>query len=357
MCGGGGGDASEIADRQQAAEAQRQSQIAAAVAAINKAFDSYGTEQTLAAIAASPEFAALKGEQEKRTKAREAEAKAKATARPRSMSLAERLQSVQQPANVGYTINQDGTIALPGGQLVSAGGELQAGGQVGLLGMSPEKVAAAAARRGGSGQAQAGGDSWSALLSGWDEDLAAQARALEKKYRTGGREAMYADRAGAVKSVNLRELDRQAGDSRRNLKFNLARAGLAGGSSDVDSQAELARRYNEGTLKVSQLADEAGSDLRMADERARMSLIGQAQAGLDATSATQLALKNLEANSAAAQAVGQYQSLGDLMSDLADYYGVSRYLLGRREAASNPGGRSFGASPSSPGMRQQGTVT
>lgn len=351
MCGGGGNDAQKIADQQQAAESQRQAQIAAAVAAVNNAFDSYGIEQTLAAIAASPEFAALKAEQGKRTQAKEAEKKAAAARPPRLTGIGtfgSRLQSsAAQPEGVNYKINEDGTIALPGGGFVNPDGSVV---QMPGADMFSRRMALRGARG-------AANDPWSSLLSGFDEDLAAQVRALEKKYRTGGRDAMYAERAGAVRDVNLRELNRQAGESKRGLKFNLARAGLTGGSSDADSQQELARRYNEGTLKVSQLADEAAADLRMSDERARMSLIGQAQAGLDATSATQLALKNLEANSAAAKSVGQYQTLGDLMSDLADYYGVSRYLLGRQQATGNPNGRSFGAMPSSPGSRQQGTVS
>lgn len=350
MCGGGGNDAQKIADQQQAAEAQRQAQIAAAVAAVNKAFDSYGTEQTLAAIAASPEFAALKAEQGRRTQAKEAEKKAAAARPPRLTGMGGQLaalQSATQPEGVDYKVNADGTIALPGGGFVNPDGSV-----VQMPGA--DMFSRMMALRGAQGAAS---DPWASLLSGFDEDLAAQVRGLEKKYRTGGRDAMYAERAGAVRGVNMRELNRQAEDAKRGLKFNLARAGLTGGSSDADSQSELARRYNEGTLKVSQLSDEAAADLRMSDERARMSLIGQAQAGLDATSATQLALKNLEANSAAAKSVGQYQTLGDLMSDLADYYGVSRYLLGRQQATGNPNGRSFGAMPSSPGSRQQGTVS
>jgi hypothetical protein len=341
MCGGGSGpSADEVADSQWENELKRMAMIKQAVDNINAAFDGYDTTGTMQAIKDSQEYAAILAEQQKRNAAKPPPAPTKG---PRRYPFPGR-----GATNTGYTINQDGSITLADGTVINADGTTATGATnlQTLFGRS----------KASKGASQAKGP-YDALYAGLDADLIEQVKALEAKYKKpNGREAMYADRENAVRQVNTTELNRQSDEAKRNLKFNLARAGLGGGSVDVDSQTELARRYNQGTLKIEEMADQAGADLRMADERTRMSLVGQAQAGLDATQATQLALKNLEANATAANAVGQYQSLGDLMSDLADYYGMSRYMMGRSSGqVVSPYGGGFGASPTSPGSRYQGS--
>ncbi|MFN6999482.1 MAG: ABC1 kinase family protein [Elioraea tepidiphila] len=95
------------------------------------------------------------------------------------------------------------------------------------------------------------------------------------------------------------QLTQQQRDAERGTRFALARSGLSLGSADADAAAELQRLFNEGLLESERRAQSAGAQLKNADEQSRLSLIGMAQSGLDATTASQQALSQLQANAPA----------------------------------------------------------
>ncbi len=138
--------------------------------------------------------------------------------------------------------------------------------------------------------------------------------------------------------LNTQEVHRQFDQASRTNRFGLARAGLMGGSADIDSQSELIRRNNKGLQRSAGLGEGAGADLRNADERTRQNLTSMAKTVMDTGQVAQLALSGIESNAknAAAQRAGA--TIGDLFSNLAWAY-MAMQSSGMR------GGQSDGSSP------------
>ncbi len=155
------------------------------------------------------------------------------------------------------------------------------------------------------------------------------------------RDRMYTDQKGAVYDLNKREVDRQAEVAERTNRFGLARVGLGGGSVDVDSNAEINRRSNEGLLRAGGIADQAAADLKSADERTRANLISMAQSGIDTGTASQMALQGLSANAAQAASARSGATVGGLFNDLAQAYLINQQGVGTRAGMNSPYGRQF----------------
>lgn len=165
------------------------------------------------------------------------------------------------------------------------------------------------------------------------------------------RENMYADQKAAVYDLNKKEVDRQATEAERNNRFGLARTGLLGSSVDVDSNAELDRRTNEGLMRAGGIADQSAADFRVADERTRSNLISMAQSGIDTGTAAQMALGGLKANSDSVAQARAGSTVGSLFNDLSQAYLLNQVNAGRA-AGTQAGGQWFGVS--SPQQTYQG---
>lgn len=148
-----------------------------------------------------------------------------------------------------------------------------------------------------------------------------------------GRAALYDQQRKAVTDLNRRDVDRQFLDAERQNRFGLARAGLSGGSADIDSNAELTRRTSEGLIKAAGIGDQAAADLQTADERSRQNLISMAQSGIDTGQAAQMALSQLDANSANAASARSGATVGNLFGDLAQAYLYGQQQQGARAGA------------------------
>lgn len=179
-------------------------------------------------------------------------------------------------------------------------------------------------RKGGGGGNQA-----------WEIEQDRQRRAAEAIdaingiFDQAGRQNLYQSHRNAVYDLNTKEVERQAKQMERANRFALARNGLLGGSADIDSNAEINRRTNEGLSKAGGIADAAMADLQNADENARNNLVSMANAGTDATTAAQLAANNLRQNADAATADRSVASVGDLFNSMANAYlfnDLSKYM-------------------------------
>lgn len=147
------------------------------------------------------------------------------------------------------------------------------------------------------------------------------------------RSGLYNQQRQAVTDLNRRDVDRQFFDAERQNRFGLARAGLTGGSADIDSNAELTRRTNEGLIKAAGIGDQAAADLQTADERSRQNLISMAQSGIDTGQAAQMALSQLDANSANAASARSGATVGNLFGDLSQAYLYGQQQQGARAGA------------------------
>lgn len=169
------------------------------------------------------------------------------------------------------------------------------------------------------------------------------------------REQMYADHKTAVYDLNKRDVDRQATEAEKINRFGLARAGLMGGSADVDSNADLNRRTNEGLIRAGGIADGAAADLQVADERTRSNLISMAQSGIDTGTASSLALQGLKNNADSAASARAGATVGGLFNDLSQAYLYNQGVQGR--AAGNQAYQQQWTGVSNPRTGDSGTVS
>jgi hypothetical protein len=133
-----------------------------------------------------------------------------------------------------------------------------------------------------------------------------------------GREGQYKAFADAVRRKYTGDLNRQYADANRNLKFELAGAGLTGGSVAVDQGRELSRQMTEGTIAAESKANEAEANLRGQDEQSRLSMIGLAQSGGDIGNAASQTANMLRANiDRGNSTIG---ALGDVFGSTANVY-------------------------------------
>ncbi|MCB1742742.1 MAG: hypothetical protein KDK91_20370 [Gammaproteobacteria bacterium] len=147
--------------------------------------------------------------------------------------------------------------------------------------------------------------------------IAQATAAIEQQFAPGAREQAYAQYANDVLSRNMMRLSEDKQRADRELKFALARSGLAGGSAQADSAQQLGQNYDENVLRANQYAQEQAANLRRQDQTAKSNLLNQAYGGLDATTAARLAQSGLQNNLQLAQNQNNLASLGDLLANVA----------------------------------------
>lgn len=144
--------------------------------------------------------------------------------------------------------------------------------------------------------------------------------AINRIFDNADRNKLYQEQRDAVYQMNADEVNRQAADAERYNRFALARNGLIGGSAQIDSEAELNRRTNEGLSKAGGIADEAAASLQAADENTRNNLISMATGGTDATEAAKLAANGLSQNLSNSYVDRSVATVGNLFNDLTNAY-------------------------------------
>lgn len=158
------------------------------------------------------------------------------------------------------------------------------------------------------------------------------------------REDLYKQQRATVYDINSQDVARQAQEAERTNRFGLARTGLAGGSVDVDSVADINRRTNEGLLRAGGIADQSAADLRTADESTRSNLISMAQSGIDTGSASTMALNGLKVNADNVAAQRSGASVGSLFNDMSQAYLLNQQSKGTAAGSQLPGQQWYGVS-------------
>lgn len=149
------------------------------------------------------------------------------------------------------------------------------------------------------------------------------------------RDALYDQQKQAVTDMNTRDVNKQYAQAERQNRFGLARSGLLGGSADVDSNALLQDKTNQGLIQASALGDQAAADLKTADERSKQNLISMAQSGIDTGTAQTMALHNLDATAQTAAANRGAATIGNLFGDLGQAYLLNQQATGARAGVNN----------------------
>lgn len=158
---------------------------------------------------------------------------------------------------------------------------------------------------------------------------------INEIFDNSNRDAAYQSQRDAVYQLNADEVNRQAKEAERANRFGLAQAGLLGGSADIDSNAELNRRTNQGLLNAQGIADDSAASLRTSDEQTRQNLLSLANSGQDPTSVATMATNQLASNLENASADKAAAAVGSLFSDLSNAY------LTRAQAANMAGNSSL----------------
>jgi hypothetical protein len=148
-----------------------------------------------------------------------------------------------------------------------------------------------------------------------------------------GREAQYGDYLQALRDRGNADLNDQQTIIDRQSKFSLARRGVAGGSSELDTQRRNRKRYIQGLIGNESRANSAVGRLRQSDEGARQNLINMIFGGMDATQAAQRAGQSMRSNMASAQSDFLPYALDSIGEAAADAYGY-----GARKEAYSQGG-------------------
>ena len=138
------------------------------------------------------------------------------------------------------------------------------------------------------------------------------ARRAEAERNRAAREESYADIGQSVRDYYISDLDLQQQMADRQRRFAVARRGVAGGSSDIDTSAELLRDYNRAVLDIGNRADQAANEARAADEQARLDLIQRILSGMSGDAAIQSANVALRNNISDARSNALSQRLGQV---------------------------------------------
>lgn len=186
--------------------------------------------------------------------------------------------------------------------------------------------------------------------------ITAATESINRIFNGAGRQGMYDQQRDAVYALNTQDVNRQAQEAERANRFGMARAGLLGGSVDVDSNADIQRRTNEGLMRAGGIADQASADLLAADERTRGNMISLAQSGIDSTTAAQQALQGLNVNAANAASARAGATVGGLFNDMGQAYLLQQQRAGWNAGMNGqPGQQWYGVS--NPSQGDSGSVT
>ena len=153
---------------------------------------------------------------------------------------------------------------------------------------------------------------------------------INEAFDNPNRQREIGDYLGATRQFYMNDLNRQKGETDRNLKFAMARSGQTGSKVAIDNAARVGQDYNRGVIESDRRAQSAAADLRSQDESSRLGLIQMAQSGLDATTGSSRALSALQNNLQAGRATSTAQGLGDAFGTFANLFKRSQEAAAAR---------------------------
>jgi len=165
---------------------------------------------------------------------------------------------------------------------------------------------------------------------------------INEAFDNPNRQREIGDYLGATRQFYMNDLNRQKGETDRNLKFAMARSGQTGGKVAIDSAARVGQDYNRGVIESDRRAQSAAADLRSQDESSRLGLIQMAQSGLDATTGSSRALSALQNNLQAGRSTATAQGLGDAFGTFANLFKRSQEAAAARRGEKYVYGTQYG---------------
>lgn len=171
----------------------------------------------------------------------------------------------------------------------------------------------------------------------------------------GNRAPIYQQLENATYDLNRDRLADDRAQNEQQLGFALARSGLSGGSVDVDKNADLLQRYNQGLVQARSHASDAAANARGRDEQLRASLLGMAGSGaIGGGQAYQMASQGLQSQAAAPSYL---PGLSNIFQGLSDSIGMAARYAGLRQGGYGGEDEYNSVHVSSPGRSYGGNVT
>jgi hypothetical protein len=132
------------------------------------------------------------------------------------------------------------------------------------------------------------------------------------------RQNQYDQLVDSVTQYYTDAINRQHDNAQRHLKFNLASSGLTGGSVQADQNQRMGEDYSTALLNATRRGVRAGQTLKAQDEALRESLLGQVNAGINATAPAQTASNRMRANLEYNRR--PVEDLGNIFGDVLNVY-------------------------------------
>jgi hypothetical protein len=126
------------------------------------------------------------------------------------------------------------------------------------------------------------------------KNIAIGNEAIDKEF-AGFDDNFYDSRAKDYEAYAKPKLEKEFGNTKRNLVYSLARSGLMGGSVDAEKNANLEDERRQQLRNVSDAGQAQANELRQTVEGQRSNLTAQLQASADPGAAANLALRTAQA--------------------------------------------------------------
>ena len=162
------------------------------------------------------------------------------------------------------------------------------------------------------------------------------AQSAEAKKNAAARDAGYEQIRSSNMAIMNEDINRNRNDAARMLKFGLSRAGLSGGSVDIDENRNLTDANQRSIIQANQLSDNQVQQVRAKDESDYATAIQKIDAGLDADTAITTATQAVKNNRDQAISDPTSSSLNNLFASIGNAW--SNYQYGQGSA--NPYGKS-----------------
>lgn len=157
----------------------------------------------------------------------------------------------------------------------------------------------------------------------------------ESPANLAGREQLYSTIGADSEARLLDTLGTDRTKAERNVRMQLARQGLMGGSADIDQGSELLEQFQKGSLEARNAATGASNSARANDEKTRVNLINNVRSGMAETDALSAAYAGLNNNANEARDAAMATDIGGFFNDL----GILNNQIAYQKGVTNTTGR------------------
>lgn len=131
------------------------------------------------------------------------------------------------------------------------------------------------------------------------------------------REQLYKTIMGDAEARLLGDLGDDKTKAERQVRFQLARQGLGGGSTDIDQNRDILQNFQEGSLEARQAGLGAANQARGADEKTRVGLINNIRQGMSEADALSAGYAGMQSNADSARDAAMTTDIGNFFDDIA----------------------------------------